>query len=98
MLSTAPLFACATYLGARDGGPSQDECEHLRRYGERLGSALQIVDDLLDVCGDERDIGKPVGADLRQGKVTLPVIRALEVDRRSGREIVSALFVERNTD
>lgn len=93
---TASLFACATYLGARAGGLSEEEARRLRRYGEQLGVAFQIVDDLLDLCQDEQDLGKPTGADLRDGKVTLPVIHALGEDRRRGSSRVADLFVERN--
>ncbi|MGE3273145.1 MAG: polyprenyl synthetase family protein, partial [Chloroflexota bacterium] len=46
----------------------------MRRYGDRLGLAFQVVDDILDYIGDEAHLGKPVGGDLRQGTITLPVI------------------------
>jgi geranylgeranyl pyrophosphate synthase len=46
----------------------------MRRFGDRLGLAFQVADDILDFVGDEADLGKPVGSDLRQGTITLPVI------------------------
>ena len=93
---TASLFSCATYLGALAGGLPPEDCERLRRYGERLGVAYQIVDDVLDLYEGEADLGKPVGADLRDGKVTLPVIHALWQDARAGGDRVASLFRERD--
>ena len=60
------------------GGASPETCAGLKAYGKAIGMAFQITDDLLDVTGDEGRIGKPAGNDIRQGVVTLPVIRALE--------------------
>ena len=51
----------------------------MRTYGYSIGMAFQVKDDLLDIQGDSKTIGKPAGNDIRQGIVTLPVIRALEV-------------------
>jgi geranylgeranyl pyrophosphate synthase len=93
---TASLFSCATSVGARVGGLCEEDSARLRRYGEHLGNAFQIVDDVLDVCEEEAGLGKPAGADLREGNVTLPVIHALARDRRLGRQVVSRLFSDRN--
>ncbi len=90
---TGALFACATLLGAQAGGLSPDECERLRRFGGLLGEAYQMVDDILDICADRNGLGKPTGADLRDGKVTLPVIHALREDT-DGR--VAELFAARD--
>ncbi|MGP1586583.1 MAG: polyprenyl synthetase family protein, partial [Schwartzia sp. (in: firmicutes)] len=62
-------------------------------YGHAIGMAFQITDDLLDITGDEAKIGKPAGNDIRQGVVTLPVIRALEVSPR--REELAAILRDR---
>ena len=72
---TASLISGACEVGALDG--SSREREAMRRFGEGLGMAFQIVDDLLDFTGDEADTGKPAGLDLREHKVTLPLIHAL---------------------
>ena len=64
----------------------------LRRYGEALGMAFQIVDDLLDYVGDPRVTGKPTGSDLREHKVTLPLIAALPRMDAAGRRRVEALM------
>ena len=73
---TAALFAAACEAGAVVAGASPEEEEALREYGDALGIAFQIVDDLLDIEGTEA-IGKNRGDDLREGKLTLPVIRSL---------------------
>jgi octaprenyl-diphosphate synthase len=73
---TAALFAAACQAGAVIAGASGAQEQALRDYGDALGIAFQIVDDLLDIEGDE-GIGKNRGDDLREGKLTLPVIRAV---------------------
>ena len=71
---TASLFAASTEAGAVLSGALEPEVQALREYGRTLGMAFQIVDDVLDFVGDERELGKPVGSDLRQGIVTLPAL------------------------
>jgi octaprenyl-diphosphate synthase len=93
---TASLFACAGYLGAWAGGLPEDECARLRAFGAAFGTAFQLVDDLQDLCEEEETLGKPVGADLRDGKPTLPVIHAVALDRKRGRARVEELFMERD--
>lgn len=72
---TASLISGACEVGALGGTPAERDA--MRRFGEGLGMAFQIVDDLLDFTGDEADTGKPVGLDLREHKVTLPLIHSL---------------------
>jgi len=74
---TAELCACCCRLGARFAGATEDQEESLARYGRNLGIAFQIVDDLLDLEGDETVTGKSLGTDLEQLKPTLPLIRLL---------------------
>lgn len=71
---TASLFELCSDGGGLVGGASTEEREALRGYGENLGTAFQIVDDILDVAGTEEELGKPVGGDLREGTITLPSI------------------------
>lgn len=71
---TASLFAAATEAAAVLGHASEDHMAALRNYGRFLGMGFQIVDDVLDFQGDEEVLGKPVGSDLREGIVTLPVL------------------------
>jgi geranylgeranyl pyrophosphate synthase len=75
---TAALFANATEGGAMLGGCGDSTVEALRAYGYNLGMAFQIVDDILDFNGDEEQMGKPVGGDLREGTITLPGLLLLE--------------------
>ena len=74
---TAALFAAATEVGGVIAGAPQAQLRALRDYGDALGIAFQIADDLLDYQGDSRATGKNVGDDFREGKLTLPVIKAV---------------------
>jgi octaprenyl-diphosphate synthase len=75
---TAALFANATEGGAALGGCDEGMVEALRLYGYSIGMAFQITDDILDFTGDEAEMGKPVGSDLREGTITLPGLLLLE--------------------
>lgn len=74
---TAKLFEAATRLGAILGGGSQAEEQAVADYGMHLGTAFQLIDDVLDYSGDHAAIGKNVGDDLAEGKPTLPLIYAI---------------------
>ena len=76
---TASLFAAATKIGACFGGANADEQEKLYQYGHHIGVAFQIVDDALDYVEERDKVGKPLGADLKERKVTLPLSRLLAV-------------------
>jgi geranylgeranyl pyrophosphate synthase len=75
---TASLFSLCVETGAILAGCSDAEAQRARRFGKLLGEAFQIADDVLDLMGDTAVLGKPVGTDLRQGLVTLPVLRYYE--------------------
>jgi octaprenyl-diphosphate synthase len=79
---TASLFRWALGAGARAGGLGDGDCRALEAYGRHLGIAFQAVDDLLDLRGDPTVVGKGLFADVREGKMTYPLIVALE--RRPG--------------
>jgi octaprenyl-diphosphate synthase len=85
---TAALFSSACEAGALIGGLSDEVRENLGAYGDRIGTAFQIIDDILDFVGDVERMGKPVGNDVRDGRVTLPLIVAL---RNAPGEEVSAI-------
>jgi len=89
---TAELCSCCCRLGAHYAGASPEVEEALTEFGRCLGIAFQIVDDLLDVQGDEVTTGKSLGTDLEQRKPTLPLIRLLsQVDEKQRAVIVAAL-------
>jgi len=75
---TATLFAAAAELGAIVAERPTSEADALRAYGENLGIVFQLVDDVLDYNAREADLGKAVGDDFRDGKITLPVVLAFE--------------------
>src|SRR5207247_2990524 len=70
------------------GKVSKEREQALQEYGFNLGVAFQIVDDLLDVTGDAEALGKPVGGDLRDGKMTLPLTNLLQQNEEVGGRIV----------
>ncbi|RKY21662.1 MAG: polyprenyl synthetase family protein [Planctomycetota bacterium] len=72
---TASMFKSSCFLGIHYGGGSDSQAHTMACFGIDLGVAFQIIDDCLDVVGDERVAGKSLGTDLETGKVTLPVIR-----------------------
>lgn len=74
---TAALFSAATESGAVIAGATEDQVNALRDYGDALGIAFQIADDLLDYGGSSAEIGKNTGDDFRERKLTLPVIKAV---------------------
>ena len=74
---TAALFSAATEAGAILAGAQENHVNALRTYGDALGISFQIVDDWLDYGGAGTEIGKNIGDDFREGKLTLPVIRAI---------------------
>ncbi len=87
---TASLVSGACEVGALRAEPAERGA--LRRFGEYLGMAFQVIDDLLDYVGDKSVTGKPSGSDLREHKVTLPLIFALERMDASGRKQVERLM------
>ncbi len=91
---TASLFAISCRLGAMLAGGSAKEQTKLEKFGHELGVAFQIVDDCLDILGDEERIGKSLGTDLKKGKWTLPLIRLREAMKKSDWEDVRVLLFE----
>ena len=85
---TAKLFEAAAQAGAVIAGASPERQEAAAAYGRHIGTAFQLVDDVLDYSGDAAALGKNVGDDLREGKPTLPLIRVLEVGTSAQRDLV----------
>ena len=81
------------------GKVTSERQEALREYGFNLGIAFQLVDDLLDFTGDTQAVGKPIGSDLREGKVTLPLIHLLRQSSDGrGSQIVREIIASRTVD
>jgi len=92
---TACLFSVCMRLGAILGGATPEQEQNLAQYGRDLGMAFQIVDDVLDLTASEDVLGKPVASDLREGKVTMAVIHALERCTHEEREKIDAVIRDR---
>jgi octaprenyl-diphosphate synthase len=89
---TASLFAASAQCGAIMGGGDAEEVAALLAYGDAFGIAFQMKDDLLDVTADERSLGKPVGNDLTERKMTIPIIEALALGDDAFRAEVRAFY------
>ena len=93
-MKTAALFAAASELGGFLSETNPEKIGALKQFGIKLGTAYQVYDDCLDLVGDESEIGKTLGTDLRKGKLTLPLIFLLQSARRRGdHEEISALLL-----
>jgi geranylgeranyl pyrophosphate synthase len=112
-LKTAALTECACRLGALAVGADAERAERLARFGREIGMAFQIVDDVFDVVATQGRVGKPVGNDIREGDITLPMLRAMQVcseadkatlrdiigkDPISDEEVATALEILRRSD
>lgn len=79
---TGALFRASVRTGAILSGASPGELERLTQYAAHMGLAFQITDDILDITGDEKDIGKPAKSDIKNSKATYPALYGLEQSRR----------------
>lgn len=107
---TACLFAAAAEIGAIAGDANLSQRKALREYGLNLGMAFQLMDDVLDYSADQEKLGKTVGDDFREGKVTLPIIIAYQLggdktfwlqafnkEQSNGKELRTAISLLQNT-
>jgi octaprenyl-diphosphate synthase len=92
---TAYLFAGCAKIGGMLGDITPQQQDALWEYGFNIGMAFQIVDDLLDFTGEEDVLGKPIGGDLREGKVTLPVILLLQRGGERADRLIRSVVQER---
>ncbi len=90
MRKTAYLFSACSQLGGVLGSVSEEQQERLRLYGLNIGIAYQMGDDVLDFTSDEAKLGKPVGADLGEGKLTLPLIYLMRNGEPKHRELIQS--------
>ena len=95
---TASLFSACARLGAIANGAAEAAESRLGEYAWNLGIAFQLVDDILDFTSREKILGKPVGNDLREGKVTLPLVYALETASADERRLVETVLADGNYD
>ncbi len=93
---TAALIAAATKSGAILGGGTAEQVEALSQYGELIGMAFQIQDDYLDVVSDEEELGKPVGSDVVEGKMTLMVVHTLSAASPEDKEELISILKSGN--
>ncbi len=91
---TAKLFEAATRLGAVQCQENPEREEALANYGMHLGTAFQLIDDVLDLTGDSEKIGKTLGNDLAEGKVTLPMLYAIQQAPTVQAELVKQALLE----
>ena len=92
---TAYLFGGCAQIGGVLGKIGKDREQALREFGFNLGIAFQVVDDLLDYTADETALGKPVGGDLREGKVTLPIIYLLQRGGPEADRLIRSVVADR---
>jgi len=93
---TAYLFSGCAEIGGLLGKATPERCAALREYGFNLGTAFQIVDDVLDFTADAAALGKPIGGDLREGKVTLPIILLLQRTGPDVAEMIQTIIADRS--
>ena len=93
---TAGLFSVCAKLGATVAGASTEQEERLGEYAWNLGMAFQLIDDLLDFTAREKTLGKPVGGDLREGKITLPMVYVLEEATAEERGSIETVLRDRS--
>lgn len=91
---TAMLFQAASHAGAVLAGAPQPQEEALRDYGLHIGLAFQLIDDVLDYEGETADLGKNVGDDLAEGKVTLPLIIAMQNGNKTQADFVRQAVID----
>ena len=84
---TGALFLASIQAGALLGGGDEAQLAALTRYGETAGLAFQIADDILDIVGDQAELGKDVGSDQARGKATYPALLGLSEARRRAEEL-----------
>jgi len=93
---TAALFETATVMGAILANATESQIENLRYFGKYAGIAFQIVDDIIGTFGNAKKTGKPTDSDIKEGKKTLLLIKALETANESEREILERVVGNRN--
>ena len=91
---TGKLVSIAAQVGALIGNAAVSDMEALRRYGEYVGRAFQIQDDLLDIVADEKELGKTIGGDLVEGKKTILLLEALRRAKGEQKKMLQRIFTK----
>lgn len=95
---TASLFSGSCQIGGIIGNASKKEELSLAEYGTNLGMSFQIIDDLLDYTGNEKDLGKPILSDLKEGRITLPLVYTMNNDGKVNRRRIKDILSNRNLE
>jgi len=90
MRKTATLIRASVMMGPILYGSSKDILESLSEYGSKIGLAFQVIDDILDIEGDAKELGKPIGSDERANKMTYPSLYGIEESREIARGLISS--------
>lgn len=85
---TAAMIVGCMRAGAIIGGATEEELEKVTKYGKNIGLSFQIVDDILDITGDQEKLGKPIGSDIENHKSTYPSLLGLEKSREIARQLI----------
>lgn len=86
---TGAMITASLAAGAIIGGAQEEDLERIRHYGRNIGMAFQIIDDILDITGDQEKLGKDIGSDVEKHKSTYPSILGLEESRRIAQSLLS---------
>jgi octaprenyl-diphosphate synthase len=97
-LKTAVLCAACCRLGAEFGGATREQIDALETFGRCMGIAFQIQDDILDIVGDQRTVGKTLGIDVEKGKMTLPMIHFMRTAPAEHQELLRSLLMGNDAD
>lgn len=92
---TGRMVTISTEIGGMIGNAAETELDALRHFGDLIGQAFQIQDDLLDIVGDEKQFGKTIGGDIREGKKTFLLLEALTRARGKDRELLMEVVAKR---
>ena len=85
---TAALIVACMRAGAIVGGANEDELQRITKYGKNIGLSFQLVDDILDITGDEAKLGKPIGSDIENHKSTYPSLIGLDESKKVATDLI----------
>lgn len=92
---TASLFSASAEIGSLIAKINSLDYSYLKNFGMYAGIAFQIKDDILDITGDEKELGKPAGSDIYEGKITLPLIKALKNSKNSVKLEIKKIYKDK---